>query len=316
MSRFSNVLLSTDFTTCSDHAKRYAYAFAKQPGGILHIAHAVEVTPYPYSLVPEGGAIMEDTLREIRFAAKEHLDADVEEAKEMGVQTKGHLLEGYPPEQIDALALNLGCDLLVVGTHGRSGLSNLVHGSTCSKILRASPAPVLSVKEKEHEFVDEEGHISINRVLCPVDFSRLSEEALPAAADICRRFGASLLLYHVVDSRIEYPLLTPSSSLPMEAHLQETSAALLEKLQASLSDIETDIDVVLGVPGKEIVRAAASEDVDLVVMSTHGRQGLSHALLGSTTEKVATQAPCPVLTIKPQMVIADTKEQIPDAVVV
>jgi len=73
MSRFSNVMLSTDFSSCSQHAKRYAYAFAKQPKGILHIAHSVEVTPYPYSLVPEGGAILEDTL-----AALENLQYQIE----------------------------------------------------------------------------------------------------------------------------------------------------------------------------------------------------------------------------------------------
>ncbi|PCJ49271.1 MAG: hypothetical protein COA73_18825 [Candidatus Hydrogenedentota bacterium] len=316
MSRFKNVMLSTDFSSCSQHAKRYAYAFAKQPNGILHIAHSVEVTPYPYSLVPEGGAILEETLREIRSAAQEQLDADVEEAKVAGVQTKGHLLEGYPPEKIDELALELGCDLLVVGTHGHSGLSHLVHGSTCSKILRSSPAPVLSVKEAEHEFVDEEGHINIKKVMCPVDFSSLSEEALPAAADICRRFEASLLLFHVVDSRIEYPMLMSNTSMPMEAHLNETSIVLLEKIQASLSDIETNIQVVMGVPGKEIIRVADEENIDLVIMPTHGRQGLSHVLLGSTAEKVATQAPCPVLTIKPQLVLADIKQPVPDAVVI
>jgi len=147
--------------------------------------------------------------------------------------------------------------------------------------------------------------LPLKRILAPTDFSEHSDHALRSAAEMARQFGAKLLLLHVVSnealesiSKAHVPL-HPVDSV-YEDLTQEISEQYLTHVPPEIRKaLETEILVLPGVPFLEIIRVARLKGVDLIVMATHGRTGLSHALMGSVTEKVVRKAPCPVFSIRP-----------------
>lgn len=142
--------------------------------------------------------------------------------------------------------------------------------------------------------------IEIHKILCPLDFSENSEHALLYARAFAQAHGAELLLLHVVELPVSY--LAPDVVLPADAvdRLKESCVqnltAITEAVRRDLP--RTDWLVAEGNPFPRIIEMARKHEVDLIVMGTHGRTGLAHALLGSVAEKVVRKAPCPVLTVK------------------
>lgn len=144
--------------------------------------------------------------------------------------------------------------------------------------------------------------MKIRKILVPLDFSALSKEALPWAIDLARRHDASITLVHVYQP-ISFAL-PEGYVLPAPSALADLEVSLGKSLDDARRDVEksglrVDTKIVQGVPFAEIVRLAREGSYDLVVLSTHGRTGIRHALLGSVAEKVVRKAQCPVLTVRP-----------------
>jgi len=128
----------------------------------------------------------------------------------------------------------------------------------------------------------------------------LSQQALDHAVSICRNFNATLVLAHVVDMRMDYPSIAPSAVMNDTSHLVKSSEELLDKIADGIEGVTIEKVVVTGIPHRELIRIIESHGVNMAVMTTHGRKGLAHALLGSVAEKLARLAPCPVLTVRPK----------------
>lgn len=138
--------------------------------------------------------------------------------------------------------------------------------------------------------------IDIRRVLCPVDFSEHADVAADWARDLSDRFGAELHLLHVV--AVLDPLIPPGAA----TFASELVREIQESARSRLDEVAGGHDAVTalreGAPFGEIVDYATEQDIDLIVMGTHGRTGISHLLIGSVAEKVVRRAPCAVLTIR------------------
>ena len=303
MNDFKSILCPTDFSVYSEYAMRYAQAFAKQSGGKIHCVHVVD------SRAVEGGGVegiyitkadVDATLAAVKEHAEAKMEHVVRKAKYSTADVEGHVLVGIPADDIAKLAGDLKADLVVVSTHGRTGLDRLILGSTCDKILRTSPAPVLAIKHPEHEFVESDKTIHLKKVLVPCDFSAFSREAVPYAADLCRKFGASLTLAHIVDTWLDYPEFTPTIAVNNTPNLTRAAKESLDTLAKEQKDVKVDVNVTVGVPHRILTDMIKADDVDLVVMTTHGRSALAHLLLGSVTEKVVRHSSCPVLVIHPR----------------
>jgi nucleotide-binding universal stress UspA family protein len=147
--------------------------------------------------------------------------------------------------------------------------------------------------------------LTIDRVLVPTDFSESSRSALDHARALCRRFGSTLMLMHVVETTgftnivasSGYAAVIPDLFDEILAGARGQLESLLTEKDRQAFPVETILRVT-GRPAREIVRVAADEHVDLIVMGTQGRQGLSHLVLGSVAEEVVRTARCPVLTVK------------------
>ena len=146
--------------------------------------------------------------------------------------------------------------------------------------------------------------IRIKKILCPTDFSENSEHAMKYALTLAMLSQAELELFHVVE-----PITYPQSTELFEPVLDEVELTMkmgvafqkqLEDQVAALKEEYSKIEgkLVTGNTFLEIIQVARDDNVDMIVMGTHGRTGLAHVLIGSVAEKVVREAPCPVLTVK------------------
>jgi nucleotide-binding universal stress UspA family protein len=148
----------------------------------------------------------------------------------------------------------------------------------------------------------------IRQILAPTDFSESSKQAVASAYELAQTFGAKLLLLHVVDL-VVYPVemfFVSEAGTTMLDDLEHQARLDLAQLVPKSEDgaVEVRCRAVVGTPYLKIVELAAAEQVDLIVMSTHGRTGVSHLVMGSVAERVVRTAPCPVLTVRPTTVPA------------
>jgi nucleotide-binding universal stress UspA family protein len=138
--------------------------------------------------------------------------------------------------------------------------------------------------------------MNIRKIVVPVDFSGANDAALKLATALARDGGGSLLILHVEQPPIGYGggdmgmLEGPHAGLDLQS--------LLEQVRPTDPNVKYEHHLVVGDPAREIVRLAADEDADLIVIGTHGRSGLTRLLMGSVAEEVVRRAECPVLTVK------------------
>lgn len=151
----------------------------------------------------------------------------------------------------------------------------------------ALPPPVAAPAAVLPEF-------KLKQILVPVDFSECSRKALQYALPLARQFNAGLILLHVLQPYV------PIAEMPsQEMESLEDARRDLEEVQAEAgTTVVSRVEVRRGAPHTQIIDAAKELDVDLIVISTHGRKGLTRVLLGSTAEKVIRHAGCPVLVVR------------------
>lgn len=137
--------------------------------------------------------------------------------------------------------------------------------------------------------------ISISKILVPTDFSETAEKAVTYGVELAKRFNAKLDLLHAFDEVILYaPTTADVYREKFEAGIQED----LDKVTSKMEGVEVESVMRRGAPFVEIIRYAKENDVDLIVIGSHGRGAVMHMLLGSVAEKVVRKAPCPVLTVR------------------
>lgn len=143
---------------------------------------------------------------------------------------------------------------------------------------------------------------NISKVLVPIDFSDYSKSALKYAVNFVKHFEAQLFLVYVVEPVIYPPdfsmgqIAIPSVDLEMDKRAIDELNKLAE--QEIPAEIKVKSIVKTGKPFIEIIETASEENVDLIIIATHGHTGMEHILFGSTAEKVVRKAPCPVLTLR------------------
>jgi universal stress protein A len=149
------ILVPTDFSECSEKAFRYAIALARQFQSQIVLAHVIQAFYPPPELLVLDAPALETRVRE---EAQKRLATWKKSVSELQLRTV--LLNGVPEREINQLADEDNIDLIVIGTHGRSGMSHFLLGSTAERVLRHAPCPVLVVREREHEFLAEAAEIS------------------------------------------------------------------------------------------------------------------------------------------------------------
>lgn len=147
--------------------------------------------------------------------------------------------------------------------------------------------------------------IELKKILVPTDCSEYSKPALRYAVEFMRQFKASCTLLTVADDRyLDFlgPAYFPEEMfIDIELKLLEQAEDRLKQFSSDLvpDDLTVELSAVRGEPSMEIIQYAKNNDIDMIIMGTHGHTGFSHILLGSVTDKIVRYSPCPVLTVKP-----------------
>ena len=296
------VVCPIDFSEFSRHAWIRAVAIAKSNGASLRGVHIVPIQPPLFvshieakDAPPLGlaRAERERLLRElIDFTAPGGAD-DV--SIELDVADAGSV-QG----EILAQAARFHADLIVMGTHGRTGFQRLMFGSVTEKVLRTAPQPVLTVGAPA---AGDAGTAGFKRILCAIDFSDCSIAALGYALSLAEGADAHVTALNVVEwVPIGYdPIAGPPIDFAGYRIAAETSAR--ERLHTLLVDsarknVVVEEVVSSGKPHREILRIAEERGCDLIVLGIHGRNPVDRMLFGSTAEPVVRRATCPVLTVR------------------
>lgn len=223
-------------------------------------------------------------------------------AEQRGIAVTTRVATGIPSEEVITVARAEDSDLLVVGTRGKTGLAHVLLGSTAERVIRGAPCPVLAVRT-EPAATEDEGVLSrsvtLERILVPVDFSDCSLDALEYAVVVAQQAKASLMLLHVLEP-VSYGLDFTLSHIKTREQVRESWTKRLEELASSHQHSHVPVEYQLrgGLPGDSILDSAQTLPCDLIVMGTHGRRGISHALSGSVAEAVLRKALCPVIAVR------------------
>lgn len=186
-------------------------------------------------------------------------------------------------------------DLVVMGTHGRRGASRLLIGSVAEEVVRTANRPVFTVRADGAVAPGQ----AVRRILVPLDFSDLSEQALLHAKELALTYGARLDLLHVVEE-ITLPNaygMEPVNILVPEV-VENSERYLADMAKRVLGHEHVVAHVVPGYAVSTILDFAGRNAIDLMVIATHGRTGLERLMMGSVAERVVRRAPCPVFTVK------------------
>ncbi|HJO47542.1 MAG TPA: universal stress protein [Candidatus Scalindua sp.] len=142
--------------------------------------------------------------------------------------------------------------------------------------------------------------INIKNILCPVDHSDCSKEALKYAVSFAIKDNSKLYLLHVIDIRtFDESINAMTPQIPDDKTLAQLKTKLLDCIPEEIrDDMDVEALVVQGIPFVEIISTAKKNDVDMIVLGSHGRTGITHMMMGSVSEKVVRKAPCPVLTVR------------------
>jgi nucleotide-binding universal stress UspA family protein len=216
------------------------------------------------------------------------------------------LLSGHVAEVLEEEAKEKNADLVVMATHGRGLLSRAWLGSVADSFLHHTERPVLVVRPEDDDVPRLEADPSFDKILIPLDGTELSECMLEHAVEFGRLFDAA---YHLVRV-VPYPIDIASPYLPHTVQLNQglvddAKVAATEYLHAqaeSLTQQGLTVDTAVLVdaqPGHGILKEVEAAGCDLIAMSTHGRKGLSRAILGSAADKVLRGTHVPVLLYRP-----------------
>jgi nucleotide-binding universal stress UspA family protein len=286
-----NILAATDFSDTADKAVAFARGLAQRYEAHLHVVHATVILEDPHL-----DASRRNQLDELLLSDDETRRQELEESYESqhGIEITPHVIRGIAPgEVIVETARSLACDLIVMGTHGRRGLSHLILGSVAERVVRTSVAPVLTVRADAA--VNPDG---IRKILVPYDFSDTSGQAVRHASAWADALGASLTLLHIVEP-VVYPefYAVDVMSDEMMDRLAAGAEEALDKAAAELTGGEVATEVATGKAARAIVNFADPDTYDLVVMGTRGLSGLEQVLLGSVAESVLRRSRIPLLSI-------------------
>jgi nucleotide-binding universal stress UspA family protein len=296
-----NVLFATDFSTTSDAALPYAAAICRRFGSTLHAVHVLSET----SLLMMTGGVDYVSMGTIYDDAQDEAKNRLEEISSRleGIPHRSYVRHGQVWNNLAAIVEENDIDLIVLGTHGRTGLGKLLLGSVAEDILRHAACPVLTVgpkvsgharllaiPEREHDVAPPE--LELRQILCASNFGKNSNVVAQAASSLAEEFRSRLTLLHVIEDYtqlgrrpgpMEEGIRRLQELLPVGACLQYAPEFLLE----------------FGPAPECILKVASEHEADMIVLGARSSAevGTTH-FPWSSAHYVIAQAHCPVLTIR------------------
>ncbi|WP_148263727.1 universal stress protein [Halopiger xanaduensis] len=281
---FDTILVPVDGSECSDLAVDYAADLARRYDATVYVATVIDVRLI--ATAPQ--------YDHLRSEATALVDSVANRLEASGVATTNVVRTAKPYQGVLMVAEDYDADLIIMGTHGRSGVDRYLLGSVTERVIRRSDVPVLTVRTRD------DGNVSFpyDDVLVPTDGSDGAEAAYEPAIALATAYDAMLHALSVIETNALGLETAPKGNDegPDEAARMALEEVEANASQASAADVVTEI--TFGSPHEEIRSYVREHDIDLVVMGTHGRSGLPRYLLGSVAEKLVRTASVPVMTVR------------------
>lgn len=272
-----HILVPVDFSDLSAAALRFAAGIRKCASASLSVVYADQFLPPPYfttEYMPDVLSHFEHARELAASQLREFVESTIpDEAKD----TESRVREGLPADAIRAAARDAGADLIVMGTHGRSGINRLMLGSVTERLVREAEIPVLAVRGDQPAARD----LRFRHILAPVNDSPAAKSALAWALEMAACFGARLTVLHVQE---------PSAKGRIENLSEWTSGC-------ARSGCAIEELIRKGDASEEVIRVARERETDLIVAGSSHRRFLESRVLGTNTIRILRHAPCPVLAV-------------------
>ncbi len=295
MLHIAHVLCPVDFSDFSRHALDHAAALARWYGARLTLLHVfvnrpgADVPPIPMTDVDRQQLTAELRRMAAHVPVDVLLDLRVTEASDIH-------------REILTQAEMVSADLLVLGTHGRSGFERFVLGSVAERIVRTAPCPTMIVPRRAADTGPDEP-VRFHRIVCPIDFSDASRRAVRFAVSVAEEARAQLILLHVLDVPPEIVAQPMSAGFDVDRIRSAAVADATRQLQGLVPDPQPNCTlkpvVREGPVYREILATATERSADLIVMGVQGRGAIDLMVFGSNTARVMRGAACPVLVLPP-----------------
>ncbi len=225
-----------------------------------------------------------------------------------------------PAEEIVDYADKENIDLIIMATHGRTGIGRWTLGSTANKVVRAAKRPLLLIRAGAGAV----GRVRLETILVTLDGSKYAEEALPHAESIASTFKSKVNLLYVVEpiyhfypysQGLGYYGVAGIVRVPYNMEEMKPSMDVAEKYMQDINEklsgkgVHTSYKIRIGSPGEEIIQAEDELRPDLVMMSTHGHSGFGRFDTGSTADKVLHRGTAPLFLVRPQKPTTEPSSQ-------
>ena len=296
MTPIRQVLCPVDLSDCSRGALEHAAALARADQARLTVLHV-------YSMLAAAEVMPMLDEASVREIDPDLLARDVQAfvlpvtaGLSIGLRLRrADDVRGAIIDEVNAV----GADLLVIGSHGRSGFERLLLGSTAERVVRKSPCPVLVVPPRSAPAYDGR----FRQMVCGIDFSPASLQAFRHAIQTVAANGADVTLVHAVEMPPELRDSQIAAAYDVEAIRTAAEASTRSRLQAiaageTAAAVRVNVMVVEGRAHREVLTIATARKADLIVLGTHGRSAIDRYVFGSNTDGVLRSAPCPVLVVR------------------
>ncbi|MCI0744639.1 MAG: universal stress protein [Verrucomicrobia subdivision 3 bacterium] len=294
--RLETILAPVDFSTASQRGLTFALDVAKRFHATIRLLHIVEPPSLPqwgYAHVPMHEAKLLGEAREGLGRLKDTCNVGEEIIKQTEVRTGGAAASICEAAQDEAV------DLIIMPAHRHSFLGRLLLGSVTQRVARCAPCPVLVIRDRVIKAPEGRKDFAVKRIVVPTDFSNASKKAFPYATALARKFGATITLLYVAPTHLALGLSQVGVVLEEKRLIEQAREELPRFREASLDPhVQVATVVLSGGATHEICQFAQKDGADLIVMSTHGHTAFQRFMLGSVTEHVLREAPCPVLIVR------------------
>ena len=291
------IVCATDLSPASLPAWEEAQLLAGLLGARLVLLHVVA----PVSIPVEGyfppalyGELMDSTRADATREIERLVAGQIDPKLAVTVRVE----DGSAASRIADIAGETPTDLIVMGTHGRTGFNRALWGSVADRVVRTAPCPVVTVPAR----VAVGGGRRLARILYPTDFSPPARAAWSWVATLAQAAGAEVDLIHVTPAPVPDRHLAPDLVDRMAQILQQQGEAEAERFlqRVTFPRDRVHVHIATGIVGEQIVHLARARSAGLIVMGTHGWSGLVRWMLGSVAQHAIQAAPCPVLTVGPK----------------
>jgi nucleotide-binding universal stress UspA family protein len=288
---FRNILHLTDFSSCSGAALTWAMGMARAEETKVAVLHVVVPDALTY-MTPDSPARSLDIQEKWAQGEMQRIEERLADLRHDTIVARGKDVWSA----VEPKLKQLQSDLIVLGTHGRTGLRKILMGSVAERILRSSAVPVMTVGPAVVRGLGDDG--KFHRVLLATDFAAGSAEAAGYAMAFARRDQAELVLLHACKN---------SKQSKSNKRSELSVAEVMHRLHETIPCGDTlahrpETLVEYGEAGARILEVAKRKEADLIVMGVRPRNlfAATHLDIG-TAHNVVAQAPCPVLTVRPRV---------------